>query len=169
MVFFCGPVSSLWMAAGGMTRAPAAKIRWMIADFSGSPGTIGVAPLRVGLSASSRRSSRIPAIRELLSGPWHRKQVSAIIGRMSRLKLTSARAQAATANARTHAFISSQYTPGDATCVAGIQQLLCFQHILFRRDARRCAGPIIKEMFRVGILLFVCVLGRAQTPEVQAL
>ena len=29
-------------------------------------------------------------MRELLSGPWQRKQVSDMIGRMSRLKLTAA-------------------------------------------------------------------------------
>ena len=52
-----------------MTRAPGAKMRWMMADFSGSPGTIGTTPRAFGRVASSRRSSRIPAIRELLSGP----------------------------------------------------------------------------------------------------
>ena len=37
------------MYAGGMVRAPVAKIRCMIADFSGSPGTIGVTPRLGGL------------------------------------------------------------------------------------------------------------------------
>jgi hypothetical protein len=38
------------------------------------------------------------AMRALLSGPWHRKQVSDMIGRMSLLKLTSAAAQKAKSN-----------------------------------------------------------------------
>jgi hypothetical protein len=62
----------------------------MMPLLSGSPGTIGATPFRFGFNASSRRSNRIPAIRELLSGPWQRKQVSAIIGRISRLKRTCA-------------------------------------------------------------------------------
>ena len=72
----------------------------------------------VGLSASSRISSRMPAMRELLSGPWQRKQVSAMIGRMSRLKRTSAcrrerqRQSDQTARETVHSLVSvpSQYT-----------------------------------------------------------
>src|ERR1700722_4943078 len=60
----------------------------MIALFSGSPGTIGTVPDLVGFSASSRISSRMPAIRAALSGPWQRKQVSDMMGRMSRLNFT---------------------------------------------------------------------------------
>jgi hypothetical protein len=50
-------------------RAPAANTRCTIALFSGSPGTIGIVPVAVGFNASSRMSSRMPASRELLSGP----------------------------------------------------------------------------------------------------
>src|SRR5689334_9395604 len=64
-------------------------MRCTIADLSGSPGTMGVTPDLVGLTASSRRSRRRPAIRAALSGPWQRKQVSAMIGRISRLKRIS--------------------------------------------------------------------------------
>ena len=71
-------------------RASLAKTRAMMPLFSASPGTIGATPFRFGFNASSRRSNRIPAMRELLSGPWQRKQVSAIIGRISRLKRTCA-------------------------------------------------------------------------------
>ena len=89
IVSFCAAVSSLWRIPGGMIRASVAKMRWMISLFSGSPGTIGITPGRGGFSASSRMSRRRPAMRELLSGPWQRKQVSDMIGRMSRLKLTA--------------------------------------------------------------------------------
>ena len=61
--------------------------RWR--SSRGSPGTIGATPLWLGFEASSRMSSRIPAMREPLSGPWQRKQVSAMMGRISRLKRTS--------------------------------------------------------------------------------
>src|ERR1035437_8999537 len=83
-------IGSLCANAGGMMRASWAKTRATMALFSGSPGTIGATPFRLGCNASSRRSSRIPAMRELLSGPWQRKQVPAMIGRMSRLKRTCA-------------------------------------------------------------------------------
>ena len=53
----------------------------LLADAS--PGWI--TPLA---SALSRRSSRRPACRALLSGPWHAKQFSERIERMSRLKST---------------------------------------------------------------------------------
>src|SRR5579885_134004 len=78
----------------------------MIALFSGSPGTIGVTPDFLGLGASSRMSSRRLAMRELLSGPWHRKQVSDMIGRMSRLNRTSGSAAAAAKQARTKPVIA---------------------------------------------------------------
>ena len=45
------------------------KMRLMISEWSGSPGTMGVWPVALGLVASSRRSSRMPIMRELLSGP----------------------------------------------------------------------------------------------------
>ena len=40
-------------------------------------------------------------MRELLSGPWQRKQVSAMIGRMSRLNRTSACAAPAASSDKT--------------------------------------------------------------------
>jgi len=67
--------------------------------LSGSPGTIGRRPVRVGLVASSRMSRRISAFRAFLSGPWQRKQVSDMIGRTSRLKLTRSGSAAAAAAA----------------------------------------------------------------------
>ena len=60
----------------------------MIALLSGSPGTIGVVPFFFVFSASSRMSSRSPAIRDFESNPWQRKHVSDMIGRISRLNLT---------------------------------------------------------------------------------
>ena len=51
---------------------------------------MGIAPDLVGFNASSRMSSRMPAMRALLSGPWQRKQVSDMIGRISRLNFTGA-------------------------------------------------------------------------------
>jgi hypothetical protein len=49
---------------------------------------MGIAPVLVTLIASSRISSLKPAMRAFLSGPWQRKQVSDMMGRISRLKLT---------------------------------------------------------------------------------
>src|SRR5215471_7365676 len=113
MVSFCVCVSVLCENSGGMMRGPAAKTRCTMALFSGSPGTIGTVPAAVGLRASSRISSRMPAIRELRSGPWQRKQVSAMIGRISRLNCTCACAASANiASARGRDSIGSHYTPG---------------------------------------------------------
>ena len=99
MVSFCAAVRSLWIDAGGICRAGlSAKIRCTTRLASGSPGTIGV-PLRRGLTASSRRSSRMPTIRELSSGPWHRKHVPDMIGRTSRLNRTRAASEPAAAGA----------------------------------------------------------------------
>src|SRR5580658_3218136 len=89
MVSFCASVSTFSAYLGGMRRAGSvAKMRCTMALLSGSPGTIGMAPEGVGFTASSRRSRRIPAMRARLSGPWQRKQVSDMMGRMSRLNLT---------------------------------------------------------------------------------
>jgi hypothetical protein len=66
---FCFPVSSLWADAGGIALGPLAEMRAMISLLSGSPGTIGARPDRVGFSASSRISSRMPAMRAFRSGP----------------------------------------------------------------------------------------------------
>src|SRR4029077_20231377 len=82
---------------GGITFAPVEKTRAMISLLSGSPGTIGVCPDRVGFVASSRMSRRMSALRALRSGPWQRKQVSDMIGRTSRLKLIRSGGEAATA------------------------------------------------------------------------
>src|SRR5271154_1527568 len=53
---------------------------------------MGMAPSLRGLRASARRSGRRSAMREPLSGPWQRKQVSDMMGRMSRLNSTGAAA-----------------------------------------------------------------------------
>src|SRR5262245_25304476 len=87
MVSFCAWVSSLCADLGGITVAPVEKMRATISLRSGSPGTIGTRPERVGLVASSLISRRMSARRAFLSGPWQRKHVSDMMGRMSRLKL----------------------------------------------------------------------------------
>src|SRR5687767_8237912 len=51
---------------------------------------MGIAPDGVDFKASCRMSRRMLAMRVFLSGPWQRKQVSDMIGRISRLKATSA-------------------------------------------------------------------------------
>src|SRR4051794_40746753 len=75
-----------------------AKTREMMALLSGSPGTMGVIPERLFLVASSRISSLSPAMRDFASGPWHRKQVSDMMGRMSRLKRTGGAAYSGRTN-----------------------------------------------------------------------
>src|SRR5215203_3917704 len=91
MVSFCACVSSLCAYLGGMSLAGfVAKTRSIIALFSGRPGTIGVTPDLVVFSASARMSRRRPAMRVLESNPWQRKHVSDMMGRISRLNLTSA-------------------------------------------------------------------------------
>src|SRR5437868_13067825 len=54
--------------------------------LAGSPGTMANSPDLAGLRASSLRSNRRRALRSFSSGPWHLKQFSEKIGRMSRLK-----------------------------------------------------------------------------------
>ena len=66
--------------APGCRRRSAARSGW----HRGCPARSACRSRR-GLTASSRRSSRIPTIRELSSGPWHRKHVPDMIGRTSRL------------------------------------------------------------------------------------
>src|SRR5438552_16660220 len=61
-------------------------IRSTILLLAVSPGTIGTSPDLAGLKASSFRSKRNLAFRSLSSGPWHLKQFSERIGRISRLK-----------------------------------------------------------------------------------
>src|SRR6185436_6510428 len=50
-----------------------------------SLGTIATSPDLAGLKASSLRSKRSLALRSFSSGPWHLKQLSERIGRISRL------------------------------------------------------------------------------------
>src|SRR5262249_32938616 len=57
--------------------------------FPGSPGTMASI-----CTASSRRSSRSPALRAALSGAWQAEQVSARMGRMSRLYFSRSSARA---------------------------------------------------------------------------
>ena len=57
----------------------------MISLFSGLPGTMATAPDFAGFIASALKSSRSFDLRCFSSGPWHWKQVSEKIGRMSRL------------------------------------------------------------------------------------
>ena len=109
MVSFCAAVSSLCTYSGGITRAGSlAKIRSMMALCSGLPGTIGIAPELSAFIASLRISRRIPAMRLRLSGPWQRKHVSDMIGRMSRLKPTFASSASAQAIVRTRPAIRAR-------------------------------------------------------------
>src|SRR5205814_2359135 len=87
-VSFCAGVNSLCADFGGITFALVEKMRRMISLLSGSPGTIGTWPLRVGRVASSRTSRPMSGLRALRSGPGQRKQVSDRMGRRSLLKLT---------------------------------------------------------------------------------
>ena len=72
-----------------MSGSSAAVTRAIRPLSSGRPGTIAGASAR-SATASSRRSSRRSACRASPSGPWHSKQLADRIGRMSRLKSTSA-------------------------------------------------------------------------------
>ena len=60
-----GDVACADRVMGGMLET----MRRMISLLSGSPGTIGTWPLRVGRVASSRTSRRMSALRALRSGP----------------------------------------------------------------------------------------------------
>src|SRR5262249_13728574 len=57
-----------------------------------SPGTMAKSPDLAALKASSLRSNRSLALRSFSSGPWHLKQLSERMGRISRLKSTRAAA-----------------------------------------------------------------------------
>ena len=71
---------------GGMISSlSSVKMRATSVLFSASPGTIAMSPDFAGLIAASRTSSRNPAFWFALSGPWHAKQLSERMGRMSRL------------------------------------------------------------------------------------
>src|SRR5437870_3746615 len=61
-------------------------MRSIILLLAGSPGTIGMSPDLAGLKGSSLRSNRSLALRPWSSGPWHLKQLSERMGRISRLK-----------------------------------------------------------------------------------
>jgi len=64
------------------------KTRAMNSLSSGRPGTIGTTPSSVGLRASSREIEPQSGLARLASNPWQWKQVSDMMGRMSRLKDT---------------------------------------------------------------------------------
>ena len=74
-------MSDFIVDGGGITTSGSIDpIRSRMGVESESPGTITPAAI-----ASSRRSSRRSAFRDALSAPWHEKQFSTKIGRMSRL------------------------------------------------------------------------------------
>jgi hypothetical protein len=78
---FCASVTTFLVFGGGITSVGSVEqTRSMSELLAGLPGTI--AP---NSTASSRRSSRRSALRAALSAPWQAKQLSARIGRMSRL------------------------------------------------------------------------------------
>lgn len=83
---FCRVVSVFPVLTGGILNAGfASLIRTQTLLASGLPG-IMAAPGKRRANASSFRSRRKPAWRMAGSGPWHLKQLSDRIGRMSRLK-----------------------------------------------------------------------------------
>src|SRR5258706_5505995 len=86
-ISFCSGLSVLWASGGGIrSSASVEKTRLMISLSSGLPGTMGMAPLLAGLRGDSAWSRRnLPFCFE---GPWQWKQVSDMMGRMSRLKRT---------------------------------------------------------------------------------
>ena len=83
----CSPVSRPILASGGgITESGSVEmIRATSSLAATSSGTIARAPLSSSLVACSATSSRRPACRLPLSGPWQAKQLSERIGRMSRL------------------------------------------------------------------------------------
>src|SRR5437588_4320238 len=73
---------------GGITSSGSvAVMRRIISLFAMSPGMIAREPLR-SLMASSRRSSRSFALRELSSAPWQLKHLLEMTGRIWELKST---------------------------------------------------------------------------------
>src|SRR5687767_6924421 len=146
-----------------MVRGAGANTRCTIALFSGSPGTMGTAPLAVGFSASSRISSRMPAMRVFLSGPWQRKQVSAMMGRMSRLKRTSAGAAAATSTIiRANLFIARSIHPAPKLWAAYTGCGPSFQRVQPAESRLRpglaAPHPIMGCMVLVGWILSVLLV-----------
>ena len=70
----------------GMTSSGSSlMMRCQTSLLARSPGTMGVPPL-CSRVASSGRSRRSLALRDFSSKPWHEKQFSERMGRMSRLK-----------------------------------------------------------------------------------
>ena len=81
---FSAAESTLPLSGGGiMMSGSVDMIRSTTALLAASPGTIAVAPESSSAVASSDRSSRKPAWRLAESGPWHLKQRSERIGKMS--------------------------------------------------------------------------------------
>ena len=82
---FSAPVSKRPMSDGGMTSSGLSVVMRRYASLPpGLPATNGRTPSSLR-NAPSSVSSRRPALRWLASGPWHWKQLSERIGRMSRL------------------------------------------------------------------------------------
>ena len=83
----CSSVSRPILASGGgITESGSVEmIRATSSLASTFSGTMARAPLSSSLVACSATSSRRPACRLPLSGPWQAKQLSERIGRMSRL------------------------------------------------------------------------------------
>ena len=101
IVSICAGVIVLCSFGGGITSSLSFAVSRFTSSLSpGLPGTIAVSPDSAGFTAVSRVSSRSPALRFSSSGPWHWKQVSEKIGRMSRLNETLSDAgESATATA----------------------------------------------------------------------
>ena len=102
-ISICSGLSDLPESAGGIRRSGSSLVMRATSSLSsGFPATIIAAAPRMSPS-SFHRSSRKSASRCSPSGPWHGKQLSARIGRTSRVKSISAAgasAQAAFAHAR---------------------------------------------------------------------
>src|SRR5262245_37381579 len=102
--FFCSGVSFLRDAGGGICSfGLVEKMRWTSSLSSALPGSN--APT---LIAAARWSSRSDALRAALSGPWQAKQLSARMGRISRLYSSLVWAGAGAAQTATAAIEASQ-------------------------------------------------------------
>src|SRR6516165_12424005 len=80
---FSTSVSFLFDSGGGMTLDLEEKMRRTNMLFSAFPGTMGIRPFSVRFKASDRISSRIPAWRSFVSGPWHLHKLLERMGRIS--------------------------------------------------------------------------------------
>ncbi len=122
----CASVSrGLPLFASGMRRVSSGSVtRATSALLSGAPATIGTAPERTAALAVASTSRRSPASRRLRSGPWQAKQLSARIGRTSRLKLTVDGPRGRVGAAAVGCDVSATTTPAGHGAPASIHRLI---------------------------------------------